>query len=497
LKHGSAVTILDLGSKVPGCGRSRGTEGCWNMQSQENADVLVIGGGPSGSTVSTLLTKQGHRVRLFERAKFPRDHVGESLLPYCYGILDELGVIEQMKEQSVRKPGVRFIDVDGQHHTTWCFGHVIKDESYLSFHVRRDRFDEMLLHNATANGVEVMEETRVRSVDLDLPDGSVSATVTDPSGIQRTYIAKYLVDASGRDTFVANRMGWKKAHDELDRVATSTHWEGVQFNGGLEEGLLQIVYLGGEKKGWIWVIPIGAERVSIGVVVNNDYFKTRRRALRETGSVDSKTGFYLEEFASSPFVVDVISTGRMVQDPVVNGDYSYRSETKYGSNFALVGDAHTFIDPIFASGIYLSINSAKLVAEALHEGLTMSNEIGAKSLDAAYGKIAGAYGLVEKAIRLFYNPTAINFAQVASAQDMIHEQHQNALASMHYLLAGDFFNRHEEYSKVIDLLADPSLFEKYKTFVIDRAEYTGSTCGMDRAQVFSDWLLREAAEANP
>jgi flavin-dependent dehydrogenase len=463
------------------------------MSGEFDTDVLVIGGGPSGSTVSTLLAQRGHRVTVFERAKFPREHVGESLLPYCYGILDELGVLEQMKERMVRKPGVRFVDVDGRDHTTWCFGHVIKDESHLSFHVRRDRFDDMLLRNAENHGVEVFEETRVRAIDLDRPDGGVAVTVTDPAGHERTATGRYLVDASGRDTFVANRMGWKKAHDELDRVATSTHWEGVRFNGGLEEGLLQVVYLGGEKKGWIWVIPVGADRVSIGVVVNNDYFKEQRAALRDAGSADWKRDFYLQELGSSPFVAEVISTGHAVQEPVVNGNYSYKSDTKYGNNFALVGDAHTFIDPIFASGIFLSMNSAKLVAAALDEGLATSPETGRKALDSAYESIAGAYRLVEKAIRLFYNPTAINFAQAASAEDLIHEQHKNALASMHYLLAGDFFNRHEEYSKVIDLLADPSLFAKYKSFVVDREQHTGSSCGMDRAQVFSEFLLREAA----
>jgi flavin-dependent dehydrogenase len=461
-----------------------------------DVDVLVIGGGPSGSTVSTLLAQHGHRVRVFERAKFPREHVGESLLPYCFGILDELGVLEQMKDQAVRKPGVRFVDVDGRHHTTWCFGHVIKDESHLSFHVRRDRFDDMLLRNAESHGVDVLEETRVTAVELDGPDGLVTVTATGPDGEERIHTGKYVVDASGRDTFIANRMGWKKAHDELDRVATSTHWEDVEFNGGLEEGLLQIVYLGGEKKGWIWVIPVGATRVSIGIVVNNDYFKAQRKALRAAGSEDWKRDFYVQELESSPFVGEVIATGHMVAEPVVNGDYSYKSETKYGDNFALVGDAHTFIDPIFASGIFLSMNSASLVAGALHEGLTTSPETGRKALDGAYESIAGAYGLVEKAIRLFYDPTAINFAQAASAEDLIHERHKNALASMHYLLAGDFFNRHEEYSKVIDLLADPSLFAKYKSFVIDRHDEATSSCGMDRAQVFSEFLLRESAASS-
>lgn len=464
------------------------------MTSQFDADVLVIGGGPSGSTVSTLLAQHGHRVIVFERAKFPREHVGESLLPYCYGIFEELGVLEDMKRTSVRKPGVRFVDVDGRHDTTWCFGHVIKDESHLSFHVRRDRFDDMLLRNSERHGATVFEETKVTAVDLERHDGGVEVTVTGADGDTRSYRASYLVDASGRDTFVANRMGWKKAHEELDRVATSSHWENVQFNGGLAEGLLQIVYLGGDKKGWIWVIPVGPNRVSIGVVVNNDYFKRSRKDLRSEGSTDWKRDFYLRELESSPFVADVIASGDLVQEPVVNGNYSYRSDTKYGRNFALIGDAHTFIDPIFASGIYLSMNSARLVAGAIDEGLTSTREVGEKALGRAYDSIAGAYRLVEKAIRLFYNPTSINFAQAGSAEALIHEQHKNALASMHYLLAGDFFERHEEYSKVIDLLSDPSLFAKYKNLVMDpRVVPSTASCGVDRAQVFSEWLLGEAS----
>lgn len=458
-----------------------------------STEVLVIGGGPAGSTVATLLAQKGHSVTLFEKEKFPRDHVGESLLPYCYPIFEELGVLDEMIKMSVRKPGVRFVDIDGRSHTTWCFGHVIKDLSALSFHVRRDRFDEMMLRNAAKHGVSVYEETRVMQVDLGTDSNEVTAEVTRSDGSAATFRGDFIVDCSGRDTVLANRNGWKKPHEELDRVAISSHWLDVKFNGGLDEGLLQIVYLGGEKKGWIWVIPVGANRVSIGTVVNSDYYKHRRAELKAAGTTNWVADFYEQEIGQSQFIADVISGGRMVFEPVVNGDYSYKSEVKYGKNFALVGDAHAFIDPIFASGIFLSMNSARLVAEALDERFSNSLEVGQKAMEAAYSKIVGAYNLVEKAIRLFYNPTAINFAQTQDAEELIHERHKNALASMHYLLAGDFFNRHEEYSRVIDLLADPSLFEKYKALVVDRPEYDHSTCDLGAAEIFSEFLIQEAA----
>jgi flavin-dependent dehydrogenase len=459
------------------------------------ADVLVVGGGPAGSTVSTLLARKGHKVTLFERERFPRDHVGESLLPYCYRILEELGVVNEMKEKMVRKPGVRFIDADGVQHTTWCFSAVIDDETRLSFQVRRDRFDHMLLRNAEANGVQVHEETRVREVDLDHPDGIVTVTATGPDGVAQEHKGRFIVDASGRDTFMANRFGTKTKNEALDRTALSLHWMDVPLTGGLEEGLIQIVYLGGEQKGWTWMIPVSANRVSIGTVLSSNYYREQRQKLLDAGSLDWKKDLYLQELRSSPFVAEAIAGATQVSQMLVNGDYSYKSDKKYGERFALIGDAHTFLDPIFSSGVYLSMNTARLVAEALDTWLSGDIDSPETELKAVYDHIVGAYHLVEKAIMLFYNPTAINFAQAASAAELIHERHKNALAGIHYVLAGDFFDRHEDYSKVLDLLADPDLFAKYRALILDRPGYDTSTCNMTREEAFSEFLRNEVEPA--
>ncbi len=436
---------------------------------------------------------KGHRVRLFEKEKFPREHVGESLLPFCYGIFDELGVLDQLKERFVRKPGVRFIDIDGSSYTTWCFGHVIKDPSYLSFHVLRDQLDQILLENARKHGVTVEESTLVRDVNLEGRDQLVEVTVSTSSGQEATHRAKFLVDASGRDTFLASRNRWKVPHKTLDRTALSTHWAGGKYIEGIEEGLLQIVYLGGDKKGWIWVIPVGTDRLSVGIVLNHSYIRKRKAELAAGGEKDWQVVLYREELSSSPFVKDILAKANMIQPLMINGNYSYLVEKKYGSNFCLVGDSGSFIDPIFASGVYLSLQSSKVAAEAIDK-IFASGDAN-NHLEEAYDQINGAYALVDRAIGLFYNPGALNFAQIGSARDIMHKQHETALAVGHYLLAGDFFSNHQKYYEFLDLLEDPGLLRKYKTLVIDREEFQSSSCGLSRVEIFHNLLQETANQA--
>ena len=460
------------------------------MGSSRNVqDVVIIGGGPAGSTAATFLAMRGHSVTVLEKEKFPREHVGESLLPFCYDIFKQLGVLEELGKRFVRKPGVRFIDVDGSSHTTWCFGHVIKDPSHLSFHVLRPEFDQLLIDNARKHGALVKERTRVQSVDLCGSDDIVKVSAVGPRGGKQTHNTRFLLDASGRDTFLAKRMGWKKPHKELDRTALSAHWTGGKYIEGIEEGLLQIVYLGGDKKGWIWVIPVGTDRLSIGVVLNHAYIRRRKADFDKDGIKDWQMALYRQELASSGFVRDILTGARVVQPLMVNGNYSYTVGKKYGINFALIGDSATFIDPIFASGVYLSMNSARLVSDALHKKFTSSNELDDDPLEKAFVQINGAYALIDKAIGIFYNPLAINFAQIGSASQLVHQRHENALALGHYLLAGDFFERHEHYSQFIDLLQDHDLFRSYKKLVIDRKEFQSTSCGANRSDIFGSMLM--------
>jgi flavin-dependent dehydrogenase len=315
----------------------------------------------------------------------------------------------------------------------------------------------------------------------------VAVTATGPGGEER-FEARFVIDATGRDTFMASRMRSKRAHPQLNRAAISTHWAGARYQGGIEEGLLQIIYLGGDKQGWIWAIPVGTDRVSVGVVLNHAHLRKLREEILRAGSLDWQRDVYLGELFSSPFMSEVLTDAHTIQPLMFNGDYSYSVSVKYGENFALVGDASAFIDPIFASGVYLSMNSSRLVAEAVDAQLRSRNGEGKTALASAYARIEGAYGLVDKAIRMFYNPVAINFAQLGPASELIHLYHENAMAVGHYLLAGDFFEHHERYGRFLDMLADPQILRLYRSKVIERPEYASASCDIGSVEIFAPQL---------
>jgi flavin-dependent dehydrogenase len=458
-------------------------------QHSSESDVLVIGGGPAGSTMASFLAKKGHSVTVLERAKFPRAHVGESMLPFCYRIFEELGVLDQMKERFVRKPGVRFIDVDGTTNTAWCFNRHIEDETNLSFQVIRAEMDDVLLRHSESLGVNVLEETRVVDVELGEERSTVIAESAD--GTRQTFSTRFVVDASGRETFLSNRMRTKTAHPELHRTALSNpFWKGAKFKDTLEQGLIQIVYLGGEKQGWIWAIPLGNDRLSVGVVMNTRYYLDQRNKLRAEGVEDWRTALYRQEIATAPFTRDILADADFEGEVAVDGDYSYTCHEKWGSNFCLVGDSSAFIDPIFSTGVFMAMKSSRIASDAVDVRLREGADAAKVVFKDAYQSIDGAYGLVSKLIQLFYTPEVINFAQLSTADKAFEDfdHYRNAMSVYHFLIAGDYFEKAHYYSDFVETLRDGKTFNRYKKVVLDRPSLNTLSCDVPHDVAFHEGL---------
>jgi flavin-dependent dehydrogenase len=431
------------------------------------------------------MAMKGYRIAILEKEKFPREHVGESLLPFCYEVFQTLGVLDELKACFVRKPSVRFISSDGSTSTNWCFNHVIKNESHLSFQVVRSKFDQMLLENARRHGAEVYEQTRVSQVHCDGDHDLIQVQAIDSTGNARTYDARFLIDASGRSSFMAAKNRWRRPHEGFERPAVWTHWADLKvLKGGLEEGASLIINLGGDKRGWIWVFPLGREHVTAGVVMDSSYLRDAKRQLQPRYGPDWQAELYLQELKTSAFVRDLLDDAKMSMSLQIEGDYSYFSEVKFGARYAIVGDAGRFIDPIFSSGIYLSIKSSALVSAALDGMLIADNLDNMQPIEEAYSQINGAYDLVYRLIKLFYNPHAVSWAEAGSAFPAEHKGHEDAMAAGHYILAGDFFENHKKYQEFLDLLEDPRLFDGYRNLVINREAFNTTSCNVDRSLIF-------------
>lgn len=446
-------------------------------------DVAIIGGGPVGSTCASLLSRAGHNVIVLEKEKFPRDHVGESLLPFCKPLFDDLGLTGEMKKRFSRKPGVKFTSIDNSTSSHWCFGHVIHDDSYLSFHVLRSEFDKLLLDHSRTLGAEVREEHMVTAIENN-PGQNIKIKYRT-KGTTGDVECRFFIDASGQDAFYQTRNNTKLKYNDLHRSAFATHWKNVNYDDALKEGNIQIVYLGGEKKGWIWMIPIESDRISIGVALNSDYVKSRFEYYNSIGVKNVTEQLYLDELFLAAKANEILKDAVRIQPVISISDYSYYSSVQYGENFALLGDAVAFLDPIFSSGIYMGMKSAYVLCNKLSENLKTGKL--SEGFDEVYQEINGAYKLIEKFVRLFYSPDRLDMAGLGTSSGMEHLKHENAFSLIHYLLAGDFFSQHARYSDFIDLLEKPEMFMKFKNLVINTHD-SEFGCGHRPEEIYPDLL---------
>jgi flavin-dependent dehydrogenase len=320
---------------------------------------VVIGGGPAGSTVSTLLAQQGVKVELFEREHFPRFHIGESLIPETYWVLQRLGMLEKMQRSHfVKKYSVQFVNASGRNSAPFYFWDNKPHECSQTWQVVRSEFDQMMLDNAREHGVTVHEGVRVLEV---LFEGGKAAGVKikREDGTIEDVHAKVVVDASGQNGLLMNKLDLRVWDPVLNKGAIWTYWKGAYRDTGKDEGATLVVQTG-SRNGWFWYIPQHDDIVSVGVVGPFDYLFKGRKDYAKT---------YDEEVADCPGVRERVANATRATGYFATKDYSYRPKTNAGDGWVLVGDAWGFLDPLYSSGVLLALKSGELAADAIAEGL--------------------------------------------------------------------------------------------------------------------------------
>lgn len=316
-------------------------------------DVIVIGGGPAGSTAANLLAREGFSVLLLERERFPRFQIGESLLPYNNDLFNRLGVADKLeKGDFFPKYGAQFVTGDGSVGYTFRFDHNLPPEYHHSFQVKRADFDDLLLRHAETAGVEVREECGVASVSLDDPDRAVVKTAAGEE-----LEARFVLDASGHGSVVGVRVGDKSDIASLKKIAFFAHYRGVEKPTGRDAGHTVIVIL---QNAWFWLIPVTDETMSVGLVVDRDHYLNCKLQPEE---------LLAQTIAATPFVADRMRSAERTTQVYARKDFSYRMRNIVGPNFALIGDAAGFMDPIFSTGVFLAMKSADMAAKATAERL--------------------------------------------------------------------------------------------------------------------------------
>lgn len=336
-----------------------------------SADVVVIGGGPSGTTVATLLALQGHRVQLFERERFPRFHIGESLIPETYWVLERLKMLPKLQQSvNVKKYSVQFVTEHGKLSEPFYFLEHKPHESSQTWQVYREEFDQLMLENAREQGVAVHEGARVLEVLFE-GERAVGVRVQFEDDSTREIRCRVVVDASGQSSMIMSRLGLREWDPVLKKAALWTYWKGAQRDQGRDEGATVVLQTRG-KTGWFWYIPLRNDIVSVGVVASYDYLFSDR------ANKDLET-VYFEEVERCPGLQPRIANAERCAPFRAAKEYSYRSQKAAGDGWVLVGDAYGFLDPLYSSGVLLALKSGQLAADAIHDGL-VKNDVGGRQL---------------------------------------------------------------------------------------------------------------------
>jgi flavin-dependent dehydrogenase len=373
------------------------------MNASHAHDVIIIGAGPAGATAAALLAEKGRRVLVLEKEKFPRYHIGESLMPYCWFTLNRLGLVEEMDRIAyTKKYSVQFVTPDGRQSQPFYFFQHYDHPSAITWQVERAEFDLMLLDNARAKGAEVREQTPVRRLLKDESGRVIGVEATSCDGVKEEFFAPMTIDCSGREQVATAKDGWRVKDAQLNKLAIWTYYRGAKRDPGIDEGNTTVAYV--EGRGWFWYIPLKDDIVSVGIVAEKDYLFS-----------DSKDPAEImrREIGRNLWIQDHLSIGEQFGEYWVTSEFSYRSKYCAADGLLLAGDAFAFLDPVFSSGVYLALKSGEMAADAVDAALSAGDTSAGRF--AAYGEeLCLGIENMRKLVYAFYD-TNFSFGRMLKA----------------------------------------------------------------------------------
>ena len=364
------------------------------MKAQLHYDALVIGGGPAGSAAAAVLAEHGHRALVLEREKFPRYHVGESLLPFTFQPLQRLGLIDKMRASAfVKKYSVQFVSPSGRaSQPFYFFNRYDRDTVAQTWQVLRSEFDQMLLDNARAKGAEVKEETTV----LDLLKEGLRVTgvrARTRGGPVVEYRAPITLDCSGKEAFCAARNNWRIPDPFLNKIAVWTYYKGAKRDEGVDAGATTVAYI--PEKGWFWYIPQHDDMISVGVVAEGKYL-TR-------DGVKAPEAIFKRAVEDNQWIKEHLAAGRQSGPYRLISEYTHHARHCGTDGLLLAGDAFAFLDPVFSSGVMLALKSGTMAGDETHKAL-VERDFSAERFAAYARHIREGVENMRRLVYAFYHP---------------------------------------------------------------------------------------------